>query len=53
MPQEQDFPPVIDQDPQAWQQAVRSLFANHLKLVEAIEGFSDSRLEETVPVQGV
>jgi hypothetical protein len=29
-PQEQDFPPVIDQDHQAWQQAVRSLFANHL-----------------------
>jgi hypothetical protein len=49
MPQEQDFPPVIDQDHQAWQQAVRSLFANHLKLVEAIKGFGDSRLEATVP----
>jgi len=47
-PQEQDFPPVIDQDHQAWQQAVRPLFANHLKLVEAINGFGDSRLEATV-----
>lgn len=49
MPQEQDFPRVIDQGHQAWQKAVRSLFANHLKLVEAINGFGDSRLEATVP----
>jgi len=49
MPEEQDFPPVIDQDHQAWQQAVRSLFANHMKLVEAIKGFGDSRLEASVP----
>ncbi|MGB9234037.1 MAG: DinB family protein [Terriglobales bacterium] len=49
MPREQDFPPVTDQDHQAWQQAVRSLFANHLKLVEAIKGFGDPRLEVTVP----
>jgi hypothetical protein len=49
MPQEQDFPPVIDWDHQAWQQAVRSLLANHLTLVEAIRGFGDSRLEATVP----
>ena len=49
MPQEQDFPPVIDKDSQAWQQAVQSLFANHTKLVEAIKEFGDSRLEATVP----
>ncbi len=49
MPQEQDFPPVIDKDHQAWQQALHSLFANHLKLVEAIMGFADARLETTVP----
>jgi hypothetical protein len=49
MPLEQDFPPVIDKDAQAWQQALQSLFANHLKLVEAIKGFGDSRLEMTVP----
>jgi len=49
MPQEQDFPPVIDKDQQAWQQAVRSLFANHLKLVDAIKGFGDTRLQATVP----
>jgi hypothetical protein len=29
--------------------AVRSLFANHLKLVDATKEFSDVRLEETVP----
>jgi hypothetical protein len=47
--QEKDFPPVIDEDDRAWQQAVWSLFANHLKLVEAIRGFGDSRLKATVP----
>jgi len=49
MPQELDFPPVIDQDHEAWQQAVQSLYASHLKLVDAIKGFADSRLEATVP----
>lgn len=49
MAEEQDFPPVIDRDHEAWQQAIRSLIANHMKLVEAIGGFGDSRLEETVP----
>jgi len=49
MPQEQDFPPVIEKDQKAWQQAIKSLFANHEKLVGAIKRFGDSRLEETVP----
>jgi hypothetical protein len=49
MPQEQDFPPVVDKDPQAWQLALQSLFANHVKLVEAIKGFGVARLETTVP----
>jgi hypothetical protein len=49
LPREQDYPPVADQSDQAWQQAVRSMFANHLKLVEAIKEFGDSRLEATVP----
>jgi hypothetical protein len=49
MPYEQDFPPVTDKDPQAWQEAVRSLFANHLTLVAAIKRFGDARLEATVP----
>ena len=49
MPHEQDFPAVVDNSHQAWQEAVKSLFANHLQLVEAINGFGDSRLEATVP----
>ena len=49
MPLEQDFPPVIGNDDEAWQEAVRSLFATHLQLVEAIKEFGDSRLEATVP----
>lgn len=49
MPHEQDFPPVIVTDAEAWRQAVQSLFANHMKLVESIREFGDTRLEETVP----
>lgn len=49
MPQELDFPPVVAKDEEGWHMAVRSLFANHLKLVDAIKEFSDVRLEETVP----
>jgi len=49
MPQEQDFPSVTTKDEEAWQNAVQSLFSDHLNLVEAIKRFSDSRLEETVP----
>jgi hypothetical protein len=49
MPKELDFPPVTEASAQAWQQSVRSLFASHLKLVEAIKGFDDERLEATVP----
>ena len=49
MPLELDFPPVIHKDSEAWQQALQSLFANHLKLVEVIQGFGDTRLESIVP----
>jgi hypothetical protein len=49
MPKEMDFPPVTEISEQAWQQSVRSLLASHLKLVEAIQGFDDERLEATVP----
>jgi hypothetical protein len=49
MPQEQDFPPVIDKGDEAWQQSLQSLFTNHMKLVEAIRGFGDARLEDMVP----
>ena len=49
MPKELDWPQVTQTSDAAWQQTVKSLFANHLKLVEAIKGFGDERLEETVP----
>jgi hypothetical protein len=49
MPDEQDFPPVIDENDHAWHGALQSFFYNHQKLVEAIREFGDSRLEETVP----
>ena len=49
MPKEQDWPPVTATDEQSWQQAVKSLFASHLELVEAIKSFGDERLTEIVP----
>lgn len=49
MPKELDFPPVTNTSEQAWKQTVSSFFSNHLKLVEAIKGFGDERLETTVP----
>ena len=49
MPKGLDWPLVTQTTDAAWQQAVKSFFANHLKLVEAIRGFGDQRLEETVP----
>jgi hypothetical protein len=49
MPKEMDWPPVNAMDDRTWQQAVTSFFASHMKLVEAIQAFSDDRLESTVP----
>ena len=49
MPKDEDWPPVTATSEQAWQQAVKSLFASHLELVEAIKSFGDERLEEKVP----
>ena len=49
MPKELDWPPMVDNGDQAWQQAVASFFASHLKLVEAIKGFADERLGSAVP----
>jgi DinB superfamily len=48
MPKELDWPPVNGTDDGAWQQAVKAFFASHLKLIEAIKGFEDERLESTV-----
>jgi hypothetical protein len=49
MPKELDWPPVVAGGEPAWQQAVASCFSSHLKLVEAINGFADERLDATVP----
>jgi len=49
MPKEQDWPRVTDTGDQAWNLAVNSFFATHLKLVETIKTLSDDRLETTVP----
>jgi len=40
---------VTATDEKSWQQAVKSLFASHLELVEAIKSFGDERLTEKVP----
>ncbi|HEY6348394.1 MAG TPA: DinB family protein [Candidatus Angelobacter sp.] len=49
MPKELDWPLVTQTSDAAWKQATKSFFASHAKLVEAIKGFSDKRLEATVP----
>ena len=49
MPKELDWPPVAANGQQAWQQAVDSFFATHLRLVEAIRSFADEQLGSTVP----
>jgi hypothetical protein len=49
MTKEQDWPSVGDTGEQAWEEAVTTFFASHLRLVEAIKACSDDRLEATVP----
>ena len=49
MAKELDWPPVAGTSERAWQVAVTSFFASHMKFVEAIKKFSDERLEATVP----
>jgi DinB superfamily len=49
MPKEQDWPPVVENGQQAWQQAAASCFASHSKLAEAVKNFEDERLGSTVP----
>jgi uncharacterized damage-inducible protein DinB len=49
MPVELDWPTVTNTTELAWKQAVNSFFSHHLKLVEAIKGFTDERLEASVP----
>jgi hypothetical protein len=49
MPKELDWPPVPATGVQAWKDALESFFNISLKFVEVIKGFSDDRLEATVP----
>jgi hypothetical protein len=49
MPKELDWPPTGKSNEQSWQSAVKSFFAGHQKIVEAIKKFDDERLEGTVP----
>ena len=49
MPKEQDYPPVNDTSEQAWDRAMKSFFASHTKLIDAIRGFGDEHLQDTVP----
>jgi len=49
LPDEEDWPPVDDTGEEAWAKAVEGLKREHDELVEAVSGFSESRLDETVP----
>lgn len=49
MPKELDWPLVTQTSESDWKKATQSFFDSHLKLVDAIQGFGDERLEETVP----
>ena len=46
---EEDWPPVDDTSEEAWAKAVEELKRVHEVLIEAVSGFSESRLDETVP----
>ena len=49
LPEEEDWPPVDDTSKRAWADAVDELKRVHNDLLEAVSGFSESRLDETVP----
>lgn len=44
----EDWPPVPDSSAGAWNQALDGLFQASQQLAQAIEGFADERLQETV-----
>ena len=46
---EQDWPRITDRTTPSWTQAVDTLFRNAERLAQAIEGFTDERLRDTVP----
>ena len=49
LPPEQDFPVVRDESGEAWSSLMASVFATNEEMAQAIEGFDDARLAETVP----
>src|SRR5262249_19792104 len=49
IPDEMNFPPVIDTGEQAWQATLQSLGESNQELREAIKRIDDSQLEEIVP----
>jgi uncharacterized damage-inducible protein DinB len=49
MPKELDWPAVTATSEQAWKDELQAFFGSSAKFVEAIKGFSDDRLEATVP----
>ncbi len=46
---DKDWPPVTDAKADAWAKALDRLFQASRQLSQAIEGFTDERLQETVP----
>ncbi len=49
LPEEEDWPPVDDTSEEGWMEAVEELKRVHDDLLEAVSGFSESRLDVTVP----
>ncbi|MCW3979266.1 MAG: DinB family protein [Candidatus Bathyarchaeota archaeon] len=49
LPDEEDWPPVDDISEEAWARTVEELKRVHGVLIEAVSGFNESQLDETVP----
>ena len=49
LPDEEDWPTVDDANEKEWAKAMEELKRVHDELIEAVSGFSESRLDETVP----
>lgn len=49
LPEEQNFPPVMDPSEGAWRRAVENAKRVHGELIDAVSAFPDERLSEKVP----
>ena len=49
LPDEEDWPPIKDASEEAWKRAIDGLKRVHEGLVEALSGFDETMLDETVP----